>query len=192
MQQLLLPDNVIPLFGYCLRGCGRPATRRVPQPNGDIHCLCDDEPNCRQKARELYMPAYCDPANEVRGNLYDRDLDVKEIAKRMRQAIKAELPGVKVSVKIQRYSGGASIDVWVKEMPCDCQPIIPRQQWHEERDRTGILRPWRENYKPEMAAAMDKIKEIHGRWNRDNSDTMVDYFDVNYYGSVHDPNGTSW
>jgi hypothetical protein len=141
---------------------------------------------------QRHVPAYCDPTNEVRGDLYDRRLDVKEIAKRMRQVIKAELPGVKVSVQIDRFSGGCSIDATLKEAPFNTEPLVPMQEWHDAQDRDGLRRPWRENFEPAMVQTMAKLKEIHGRWNRDNSDSMSDYFDVNYYGSICDPNGMSW
>lgn len=139
-----------------------------------------------------YVPAYCDPTNIVRGKFYEHDLDVKEIAKRMRQAIKAELPEVKAKVQIRRYSGGQAVDIHVDSASFDCDPIIPMQQWYEENDMQGFRRPWKENYNATMVQAMVKLKEIHGRWNYDNSDIMSDYFDVNYYGSVTSPNGISW
>ena len=191
-MQATLVQNVIPLFGYCVRGCGQPAVRRQLLPNGDQLCLCADEPRCAPADQPRPMPAYCDPANEVRGKLYDRNLDVKEIAKRMRQAIKAELPGVKCSVKISRYSGGQAIDISLREASFNTKPIIPMQQWYEERDRAGIMRSWKENFERAMVQAMARLKQIHGRWNRDNSDNMSDYFNINYYGSVTDPNGSSW
>lgn len=191
-MQAALAQKVIPLFGYCVRGCGRPAVRRQLLPNGDQLCLCADLPRCAPADAPRYVPAYCDPANEKRGKAYDRNLDVTEIAKLMRQAIKAELPGVKCSVRIQRYSGGRSINITLLEAPFNCEPVIPMQQWYEDHDRQGIQRPWRENFDPAMVEAMAKLKDIHGRWNRDNSDSMSDYFDVNYYGSVSGPDGMSW
>jgi hypothetical protein len=192
MQANQALNKIAPFLGYCVRGCGQPAVRRDVLKNGDVLCLCQDRPRCRPADQPLHIPAYCDPANEVRGAAYDRNLDVKEIAKRMRQAIKDEVPGVKVRVRIQRYSGGQAIDVSLDAGPFNCEPLIPMQEWYEQNDIQGIRRPWKENYGPEMVEAMAKIKEIHGRWNRDNSDSMSDYFDVNYYGSITSPNGISW
>jgi hypothetical protein len=161
MQALQAQNNVVPLFG---RG------------------------QAAKKPR--YVPAYCDPANEVRGELYERALDVKEIAKRMRQAIKAELPGVKTRVRIERFSGGRAIYIQLVEAPFNTNPLIPMNQWYDENN--GYGRPWKENFAPEMVEAMAKLNGIHDRWNRDNSETMSDYFDVNYYGSVTGPNGMTW
>lgn len=192
MLPAAFPGNVIPLFGYCLRGCGKPAVRFELQPSGEKCGYCADEPRCRPAGQPLHVPAYCDPANEVRGNLYDRNLDVKEIAKRMRQAIKAELPLAKVSVKIRRFAGGQAIDIALQSAPFNCEPLIPMQQWYDQLDAQGVMRPWRENFDPQMAEAMALLKDIHGRWNRDNSDGQSDYFDVNYYGGVTGPNGMNW
>ena len=152
-------------------------------------CGVDELPK-PQEQKPAYMPAYCDPANEVKGPLYDIRLDVAEIAKRMRKAIKEELPGVKASVRIDRFAGGSSIDIRVKAGPFSIEPLQPRDEW--ERDNLIPRRPWKENHDPALCEAMEKIKEIHGRWNRDNSDHMVDYFDVRYYGSVALENGGCW
>ena len=60
------------------------------------------------------------------------------------------------------------------------------------QDRAGIREPWKNNYRPEMVELMAKLWEILNRWRRDNSDSMVDYFDVNYYRSLIGPDGISW
>jgi hypothetical protein len=151
-------------------------------------CGVAEMPKPEQKA-PAYMPAYCDPANEKKGPLYEIRLDFAEIAKRMRKAIKEELPGVKASVRIDRFAGGSSIDIRVKAGPFSIEPLRPWREWEEENLHRNS---WKENFQPALREAMEKIKEIHGRWNRDNSDSMVDYFDVNYYGSVAIENGSSW
>jgi hypothetical protein len=151
-------------------------------------CGVDELPKPEQK-KPAYVPAYCDPANEVKGALYEARLDVAEIAKRMRKAIKEEVPGVKVSVRIERFAGGRSIDIRLKDGPFSIQPLRPWREWEEENLHRNS---WKENYQPALREAMDKLKEIHGRWNRDNSDSMVDYFDVNYYGSVAIEGGGCW
>jgi hypothetical protein len=37
---------------------------------------------------------------------------------------------------------------------------------------------------PELNAILAALKEIHGAYNFDGSDSMVDYYHVNYYGQV--------
>lgn len=173
-------------IGYCIRGCGKPANAVKALGSGDLLATCGD-PGC---TAIKFFPAYCDPNNEVRGACYDKNLTVKEIAKLMRQAIKAELPGVKASVRMNGYN---CIRIALVNAPgINCEPLIPLKDWYEEQDQTGFRRPWKENYAPEMQGLMAKLKDIHDRWNRDNSDTSVDYFDVNYYGSVAAPDGNCW
>lgn len=175
-----------PCIGYCIRGCGRPANAIKALDNGDLLATCGF-PDCQSRK---FVPAYCDPNNETRGACYDRNLSVKEIAKLMRQAIKTELPGVKVSVRMDGYN---CIRMSLVEAPgVNCEPLIPYEDWYKQQDQTGFRRPWKENYTPEMNELMAKLKDIHGRWNRDNSDPMSDYFDVNYYGSVTVRNGCNW
>jgi hypothetical protein len=186
------PDNVIPIFGYCAGGCGRPAVRFERLPNGDRISRCEDQPCCRPAGQTLYTPAYCDPDNEVRGALYEPGLNVKEIAKRMRAWIKRELPGVKCSIRIDRFAGGAAIDLRLLEAPCNVNPLIPPREWEEQQERECRRRPWKENFDPAMVKLMEALVEIHGFWNRDNSDSQVDYFDRGYYGSVTCPNHYSW
>lgn len=173
-------------IGYCIRGCGKPANAIKALDNGDLLATCGN-PDC---TKQQFYPAYCDPNNEVRGAAYDKNLTIKEIAKLMRLAIKKELPGAKVSVRMQGWN---CIRVALVALPgINCEPYKPMQQWYQDNDLQGFQRPWKENYSPELAEVMAKLKEIHGRWNRDNSDSMTDYFDVNYYGSVAAPDGNSW
>ena len=173
-------------LGKCVRGCGRDAVLLEAGNGGDQLAVCT-----AGVCPPRFVPAYCDPANEVRGDQYEasKNLDIKEIAKLMRKAIKAECPGVKASVRIDRYSGGQSIDIRVQEAPFSLEPLIPYDEWVEQGNEG--MRPWKERYAPEVAEMMAKVKAIHKRWNRDNSDSMSDYFDVRYYGSVT-IDGTSW
>lgn len=138
-----------------------------------------------------WMPAYCDPDNEVRGAKYEasRDLDIAEIAKRMRADIKAlDLgKGFKISVRIQRYSGGQSIDVRVQAVPAGFKILSDKaaswiKQFPNDRHRMPLS--------PEEAASAEwwmlrqQLEQIHGAYNRDNSDSMCDYFHRRYYGDA--------
>lgn len=104
-----------------------------------------------------------------------QDLDIKDIAKLIRQDIKqaikdGSLPtGIKVSVKISRFSMGQSIDMRIKEYP---------GEWIEDVDSTTIHR----RYTNSAQAVLKKLKSIHDQYNYDGSEVQVDYFDVHYYG----------
>ncbi|MGX1886305.1 hypothetical protein [Streptomyces sp. NPDC055287] len=82
---------------------------------------------------------------------------------------------IKVSVRTDYFSGGSSIDVRVYN--------LPEKGWGhiQETDMWGVPR-WVPG--PELNAILTALKEIHGAYNFDGSDSMVDYFHVNYYGQV--------
>jgi hypothetical protein len=109
------------------------------------------------------------------------------------------------SVTMDRFSGGSSIDVRVKDcadawMPCPGYRVgtrheLPGGGWTatgcgnpwckaggEHKDKTGAED--HEVLTEEAMAAKMTLERIHGAFNHDGSDSMVDYFDVNYYGHV--------
>jgi hypothetical protein len=141
------------------------------------------------------LPAYCDPANEVRGSKYEatRNLDIAEIAKRMRADIKALglAAGIKTSVRTRRYSGGQAIDITITALPegfailCDATASWYKQFPGREHEAPGYMDNQRSE---ELRTLIRQLERIHGSYNRDNSDSMTDYFDVRFYGSV----GLDW
>jgi hypothetical protein len=133
-----------------------------------------------------YYPAYCDPNNEKKGNKYEetRNLDIKEIAKMIRkdikEAIKAgDLPkGLKTSVKIERFSGGQSINIRVKkyEGKMYSEKYV---QHHIQNPHQGFFG---DRYEIGLKNTLKTLEDILQSYNRDNSDSMSDYFDVRFYG----------
>ncbi|MCX2931391.1 hypothetical protein ORI20_13990 [Mycobacterium sp. CVI_P3] len=134
-----------------------------------------------------------------------------EIAALMRRDIKDAvadglLPGapVKYSVRTHTYSGGASIDITVKSWPgawMDCdgfaghEPAVAgrgrelcRKHFCAKRlEMCGETVPGAETHQKltaEAEAARMTLERIHGAYNHDGSDSMTDYFDRNYCGSV--------
>lgn len=131
-------------------------------------------------------------------------LSTPEIAKLIRKEIKTAigeglLPARwKYSVRSESFSGGSSIDVRVKDcadawMPC------PGYQRLSGGGRAGCRNAWckaggihmdlaaaeyHDVLTEEAEAAEVTLKRIHGAFNHDGSDSMIDYFDVNYYGTV--------
>lgn len=136
-------------------------------------------------------------------------LDTAAIAKRIRADIKTAvreglLPSSwAYSVRTDRFSGGSSIQVYVKNcadawMTCPGYKVGTRHD-HEGGgwSATGCGNPWCNVSNPDKAGAEDHtvlteeglaakmtLERIHGAYNHDGSDSMVDYFDVNYYGTV--------
>lgn len=129
--------------------------------------------------------------NEI-GNKYEetRDLDIKEIAKLVRKDITTGkkmgyLPKeLKTSVKIERYAGGQSLRIEVKELG---GIDIFTQGAKDYIKETGCLFQYRpiDPYSEEYTEVKDILKKIHGSYNFDKSDVMTDYFHVRYYGDVN-------
>jgi hypothetical protein len=139
-------------------------------------------------------------------------LSTTEIAKLIRADIKTAvkdgtLPSTwKYSVKTEYFSGGSSIDVRVKNcadawMTCDgtvpgSKQMLPNGSWTAR----ACSNMWcKGRNEPEYAhaatehkvlteqaeAAKAVLQAIHNAYNHDGSESMVDYFDVNYYGTVN-------
>lgn len=140
----------------------------------------------REASAPKYMPAYCDPNNETRGAKHDatKGMRVVDVAKRVREDIKALklVKGIKVSVR----SDYNSIDIRVTGLPSDF-PVMSEKaaSWRKQfGDRADYPFAWVEARSDELRALLDSLKAIHGAYNRDNSDSSVDYFDTRYYGTA--------
>ncbi len=68
-------------------------------------------------------------------------------------------PDLKTGVRVSKYSGGQSLDIVVKS-------------------------PYFERGTAEYRFVESELDNIMNAYNYDNSDSMVDYFDVNFYGHV--------
>jgi hypothetical protein len=121
------------------------------------------------------------------GSKYVSGRDKAETAKLMRAELKAlgakgtaEIPkGTTFRVTLDRYSMGSSIDVRILP-PADFLALNP------ERVLADLRRaPEQHNWLSEKGAALvSAVSRIHGSYNRDASDLMVDYFDVDFHGEA--------
>lgn len=124
------------------------------------------------------------------GNKYERGLDVAEIAKRVRADIKAAvkakaLPAGKYSVTISRFSGGRSMDVRVRDLPASFVLLNPERVKREAANPHEFIYDGHcPRYTPEGKAMLSLLERIANAYNYNRSDTMTDYFDVNYYCHV--------
>ena len=129
------------------------------------------------------------------GPKYDRDLDVREIAKLVRADMKAasgpiphRLPGgFKAGVRISRYSMGRSIDVTIKTVP----GVTVRNPARVEFEASGGSTYTRDMpaearfiHTAEARAILAQVKAIVDAYNFDGSDVQSDYFHVNFYSDV--------
>jgi hypothetical protein len=109
------------------------------------------------------------------GSKFEKGQDLKDVAKKVRADLKAAFgKGWKFGVRISRYSMGQSLSVDVKEAPVQFVELI------DQADEYGrdwqALDTWKETE--------DKIAGIVEAYNRDDSDSMTDYFDVDFYKHV--------
>lgn len=134
-----------------------------------------------------FVPAYARPENEKRGAKYDRELSTTEIASLVRAEIKAAtgktLPrGLKVSVRSHSFSGGSAIRLRVTAVPAGLVVCNPERVIREAAAPHAYIDantcPY---FTDEAIALLDSLTAICQAYNRDNSDSSVDYFDVNFY-----------
>lgn len=118
------------------------------------------------------------------GDKYEAGLSTPEIAKKLRQDIKAavkagELPkGLKVSVRSESFSGGSAIRLRVTAVPDGFTIYNPEWVAAEDKREPHHL-PWAS---PEADKVARVVEGLAAAYNYDGSDTMTDYFDVNFYG----------
>jgi hypothetical protein len=84
---------------------------------------------------------------------------------------------IKFSIRSQYFSGGSSIDITIKGVPVEwgweIDPLYdPYDTWHSRKYvETAALR-----------ALKAEVESVQQSYNHDGSDSMVDYFDVRFYG----------
>lgn len=121
------------------------------------------------------------------GTKYDSGRDIKDIAKLVRADIKAaakkgQIPkGIKTSVRISRFSGGQSLDVYIKHLGGE-RVINPA--WVKHMDGGGHVCDAPPRYTAIATHARKVIEALVAAYNFDDSESMVDYFHVNFYGNV--------
>lgn len=114
-----------------------------------------------------------------------RNLDITEIAKRIRVNLRnaqemGALPAeMTFAVRIDRYSMGQSIDVTLSGMPDAWTFVSPGSEanWSENIPPNG-------GYSQAAQEATSYVNDVVDSYNRDDSDSMTDHFDVRFYGRV--------
>ena len=115
------------------------------------------------------------------GSKYNPRLTASEVSKLVKQEIQAKYPQAEVSVSKNRYSGGWSLNVEIKD--CGFNPYEPDydgwdSKWFEKHpDSKSFL-----NTKAQTL--IEACKAIIAAYNYNHSDAMSDYFDVGFYSSV--------
>lgn len=119
------------------------------------------------------------------GEKCDTDLDIAEIAKRVRAEIRDDIKsgrlpaGLKASVRIERFSGGRALNVNLTAAPF---AIHDTARLLAERDTPHDVNSWpREAYTAECRDVLARFKAIAEAYNYDRDDSQSDYFDVHFY-----------
>jgi len=119
------------------------------------------------------------------GSRYDQTLDIKEIAKKIRQYVKAKFPKCKFSVTIGRFSMGQELSIHLIEAPFEAL-TDPSETYHQVNHYQfhGEYEEGMNNGRMITKDAWDCLKDVSGvacSFNYDDSDGMIDYFDTNFY-----------
>lgn len=124
--------------------------------------------------------------DRFRGSRYEstRDLDLAEIAKLVRADLRDLVKrGFKCAVRISRFSGGQSLKVEVKSTPQGFR-VLNQERLAWEREHPHQHCTHLAIFSDEAIEVQRKIESLVASYNRDNSDTQTDYFDVRFYSSV--------
>lgn len=102
------------------------------------------------------------------GSNYKRGMSNKEIAATVKKHLSQRFPGTKWSVTTAGYN---SVNVYLVSAP------------YENAKGCENMREWAEK-SPELSAIEDYARQLLKSYNYDDSDSMTDYFDVNFYETV--------
>jgi len=111
------------------------------------------------------------------GEKYDDALTIKEIAKLVRAELRARFPDCKFSVKTEYFSMGSAIHVSLMAAPF--RALADEAKTHTQVSNHGINEDAR--LTTDAKTVMVKVGKIVNGYNYDDSDSMVDYFDTNFY-----------
>jgi hypothetical protein len=121
------------------------------------------------------------------GSKYDKNLSIKEIAVRVRKDIAAaieagNLPEMKVSVRVQHYSGGRALHVKVTKLQEGFRLFNRKRLVLDLANPHAFTRE--PIYTPAGEGLLTALKRLVNAYNYDRSDSQSDHFDVNFYEHV--------
>lgn len=116
---------------------------------------------------------------KIRRNLGKKTANLPEdaVAVALRDVIADAPASIKFSIRTDYFSGGSSIDITIKGVPVEWGwEIDPEYDPMDYRHS----RKWVET--PALKALKAEVERIQQSYNHDGSDSMVDYYDVRFYG----------
>jgi hypothetical protein len=110
---------------------------------------------------------------------------LKEIANEIRKSLKAEFPQCKFSVKTAYFAGGQSLTVALMAAPFQVFVEGAKLHGNSYAQLNQYYLKDDSRLTEEAKEVLVRVLEISQKHNWDRSDTMTDYFDVNYYLNLH-------
>lgn len=123
------------------------------------------------------------------GDLHTPGRDVADVAKQVRKDIRAAIKagtlpeGLKVSVRISRFSMGQSIDATITALPSTFQVLNPERVRIERENPIGF-HGGEARLTAQASELLATIEGMIKRYGRFDVDTMTDYWNVSFYVSV--------
>lgn len=120
-------------------------------------------------------------ANGWAGSNYDSKLSTKEIAAKVRSFAKKNFPRFKFSITSKWSMYTDSLYIEVKEGVCI--PFIEDSRCAERgyMSTMNTVKGWEKDLTPEMFKVLDAVTTYANSFRYDDSDSMQDYFDTNFY-----------
>jgi len=118
--------------------------------------------------------------NKFKGENFNWDLTIVEIAKKVREYIKDKYLGFKFSVRIQKFSMGRSLYVQLKDIPLGTNLINVDLVKHVQKTKEppDNVNDWQTD---EIKSMMADIKKYANSFNRTESHIQSDYYSTNFY-----------
>ncbi len=118
------------------------------------------------------------------GKNYDKtaNLSINEISKMIKKELSIEYTDWKFSVKLDKFSGGQSITVDIKDMPYN--PYSEKVDYAFKNDEHPNLSYNDEYYNETYLKDESKINHILNQYNFDDSNSQIDYFHSRYYSHL--------
>lgn len=115
------------------------------------------------------------------GSNYDSKLSTKEIAARVRSYAKKNFPDFKFSIRTEWSMYTDSMYIELKEGTCI--PFVEGSRSAERgyMDTMNTVKGWEKELTPEMFKVLDAVTIYANSFKYDDSDSMQDYFDTNFY-----------
>lgn len=123
-------------------------------------------------------------ANGWAGSNYDSKLSTKEIAAKVRAFAKKNFPGFKFSITSKWSMYTDSLHIELKEGTC--VPFVDGSRSAERgyMSTMNTVKGWEKDLTPEMFKVLDAVTTYANSFRYDDSDSMQDYYDTNFYLSI--------